>query len=267
MHLRRWLTAIIGVPVLIYIIGPGPRWLFHALLFITSIIGLHEFFAIAAHEVPLPIKLASFILSFLLFFLISHGPFFMVLAAICLWATVPLAFYLLICRAQKSRALEDTGKIVFGLLYICFPLSLLIFIDKHPRGNLWILFLIAVIFVSDTGAFYLGRFFGAHKLYPSVSPGKTWEGSIGGVLSTLIPVALFPYFFPLYTFNLSIVTLAVSLSIFGQIGDLAESMIKRSYGVKDSGKILPGHGGMLDRIDGLLFSIPILYIFLTWSIP
>jgi len=158
------------------------------------------------------------------------------------------------------------GKIVFGLLYICLPLGLLIFIDKHPRGNIWIFFLLFVIFMTDTGAFYFGRIFGKHKLYPSVSPGKTWEGAIGGFLSSLLAVLIFSYFFPVYRLNVFIWILAASLSILSQVGDLAESLLKRNHGVKDSGKILPGHGGVLDRIDGLLFAIPALYIFLSWSI-
>jgi phosphatidate cytidylyltransferase len=263
MHLKRWITGVVAVPALIYIIGFGPRWLFYILIFLASVIGLLEFFGITIPNLPAPIKVASFVLTFFLFYSIIHGQFFMTLAVISLWVIIPLTLYLLLYRSQRDQATEYVSKIVFGLVYLCLPLSLLAFIRNHPKGDIWIFFLLAVIFMSDIGAFYFGRLFGRHKLYPSVSPGKTWEGAIGGLASSLIPVFLFPHFIPLYTLNLWILTLAVALSISGQIGDLAESMLKRNYGVKDSGKILPGHGGILDRIDGLLFSIPILYIYLT----
>jgi phosphatidate cytidylyltransferase len=123
--------------------------------------------------------------------------------------------------------------------------------------------------MSDTGAFYFGRVFGRHKLYPSISPGKTWEGALGGLLCSLVPVLLFSHsrFSSICEIDLFYLCFAACLSIFGQIGDLAESMVKRAYGVKDSGGILPGHGGILDRIDGVLFSIPVLYVVLSWGIP
>lgn len=266
MHLKRWLTGIIAVPVLIYVIGPGPRWLFYALVLLFSIIGLLEYFQITSPKQPLPIKIVCFILTFFLFFFIARGPFFMILAVASLSVIVPSCFYLFFYPDQRGHALEEMGKIVFGLIYICVPLGLLIFIDKHPKGNTWIFFLLFVIFMTDTGAFYFGKLFGKHKLYPSVSPGKTWEGAIGGFLSGLLGVVIFSFFSPGYSVNLFVWILAASLSIMCQVGDLAESMLKRNHGVKDSGKILPGHGGVLDRIDGLLFAVPILYIFLSWSI-
>jgi phosphatidate cytidylyltransferase len=265
-HFKRWLTGIIAVPILIYIIGPGPTWLFHGLLFLVSVVGLFEFFRITTPNLPAFIKVVSAALAFLLFWFISRGPFFMSFAIASLGVIIPLTLYLLVYRSHRDHAIEDTGKIVLGLLYVCLPLSLLIFVDKHPKGNIWIFFLLAVIFMSDTGAFYVGRAFGKHKLYPSVSPGKTWEGAVGGLLSSLLAASIFVRIFPIDKFNFYLLVLAASLSIMGQVGDLAESMLKRSHGVKDSGTILPGHGGVLDRIDALLFSIPILYIFLSWSI-
>jgi phosphatidate cytidylyltransferase len=143
--------------------------------------------------------------------------------------------------------------------------------DRYPQGYLWIFFLLAVIFASDTGAFYFGRLFGKHKLHETLSPGKTWEGAVGGVLSSIIIALCFLYLLrryslPLHEINICILTLVVVLSIVEQIGDLAESMLKRSYGVKDSGNILPGHGGLLDRIDGLLFAIPVLYMYYHFCI-
>lgn len=266
MHFKRWLTGIIAVPILILVIGFAPRWLFYAIAFLAAIIGLAEFFAMAAPKLPTPVKALSYVLSFFFFTFIAYGPFFLILAVLSLSVIVPLGFYLFSNASLRTQAVEDASKTALGLLYICLPLSLLLMIDKHPRGQLWIFFILGVAFFNDTGAFYVGRSLGRHKLYPSISPGKTWEGAAGGILSSILAAYLFSRFFSIYEFNWFIIGLASLLSVCGQVGDLAESMLKRLYGMKDSGKILPGHGGLLDRIDGLLFSIPVLYVFLTWTI-
>jgi phosphatidate cytidylyltransferase len=266
MHLKRWMTGIVAVPVLIYVVGFGPRWLFHGVVFLAALTGLIEFYRITSPECPKFIRWSSLFLCFCLFFFTSRGELFLIPAIVCLWAVLPLTFFMLTYGASRARTSELTGKLVLAPVYICLPLSMLVIMDRFPRGNHWIFFLLSVIFLSDTGAFYFGRFFGRHKLYPEVSPGKTWEGAIGGLLCSLPAVFLFPLFSPIYRPNLSIVVLAACLSISGQIGDLAESMLKRQHGVKDSGRILPGHGGVLDRIDGLLFSIPVLYVFLTRAV-
>jgi phosphatidate cytidylyltransferase len=134
------------------------------------------------------------------------------------------------------------------------------------KGYIWVFFLLVVVFANDTGAFYLGKLFGKHRLYEAMSPGKTWEGAIGGGLCSVLAAFWFLRIIPLHPLDLSILGLVFFTSIVAPIGDLAESMMKRAHGVKDSGKILPGHGGILDRVDGLLFAIPGLYLFLNWSV-
>jgi phosphatidate cytidylyltransferase len=266
MHLKRWLTGIIAVPILIYAIGFAPRWLFYGIVFATAVIALGEFLRMAAPKLPGPAKVLSFLFVFFFFFFLAYGPFFLILAVLSIAVMALLAVYLFGYASRRTQAIEDVAKTALGLLYICLPLSLLLMIDKHPRGPLWIFFLLAVTFFGDTGAFYVGRSLGRHKLYPSISPGKTWEGAVGGALSSIMAAYVFSRFFSIYDFNWFIIVLASVLAFCGQVGDLAESMVKRRYGVKDSGKILPGHGGVLDRIDGLLFCLPVLYVFLTWSI-
>jgi phosphatidate cytidylyltransferase len=267
MHLKRWLTSIVALPLLVYMIASGPRWIFYGLLFAASGVGLLEFFRMTAPQLPSPVKVISVLLSFLFFYCLWRGPFFQVFAVFCLWVMIPLTFFLFSPPASRNRAAEDLGKVALGFLYVSLPLALLLLIDRHPRGNLWILFLLAVIFLGDTGAFYFGRLFGKRKLYASVSPGKTWAGAFGGFLFSVLSGLFFSRFFDLGEFPLKMVVLAGCLGVCGQIGDLVESMIKRSAGVKDSGRILPGHGGMLDRVDALLFAIPVLYLFLSWSAP
>jgi phosphatidate cytidylyltransferase len=126
---------------------------------------------------------------------------------------------------------------------------------------LWIFLLLILVFLGDTGAYYVGSYFGQHKLCPAVSPNKTIEGSVGGLAASLGAGALFKHFFlPLLPWGLSLLFF-FSIGIAGQVGDLFESQLKRVYKIKDSGTLLPGHGGVLDRIDALLFAAPVAYFF------
>lgn len=265
MHLKRWLTGIIAIPILIYIIGFAPRWLFCMLLLMASLTGLFEFYALTAANLPRFVRAAGYTLTILLFAVFYARQVLIAPVIILLWAFVPIAFFMLTHPSPNQQWTADMGKSVLGPVYIVLPLSLLWMIDLQPNGKLWIFFLLVVSFVNDTGAFYFGRLFGKHKLYEAISPGKTWEGGVGGVLCSVIAALWFLQILRFHPINVSIVALIVFLSIAAQIGDLAESMLKRNHGVKDSGRILPGHGGILDRIDGLLFSIPVLYLFLNWS--
>lgn len=266
MHLKRWLTGLIAAPILIYIIGFGPRWLFCILLIVASILGLIEFYSMTATSLPTFVRTASYLLTFLIFVAFYTRQALIAPAIIALWAFVPMAFFMLTRHSPNQQWTVDISKSVLGPIYIVLPLTLLWLIDLQPNGKFWIFFLLVVIFASDTGAFYFGRLFGKHKLYEAITPGKTWEGAIGGLLCSFIAALWFLLILRLHPVDFSILALVLVLSVVGQIGDLAESMLKRNHGVKDSGRILPGHGGILDRIDGFLFSIPVLYIFLSWSI-
>jgi phosphatidate cytidylyltransferase len=265
-HLKRWLTAIVAIPILIYVIGLGPRWLFHALLCLAALVALWEYCDIAVPRLPIPMKVTALFLALVLFHTIARGPFFMTLSILAFWVIALSALRLFAYPDRRDHAVDDVAKTVLGLLYVCLPLALLVFIDKHPQGSLWIFFLLTVVFANDTGAYYTGRLFGKHKLHPSVSPKKTWEGTIGGIVLSVAVSYVFVYLFPLFKADLQRILITVTIAVFGQIGDLVESMLKRNYGRKDSGKILPGHGGILDRIDGLLFAIPVLYTYLSWKI-
>ena len=264
MHLKRWLTGIIALPILIFLIGPGPRWLFYLCLYSVSILGLLEFYNIATPEQPKFVKWAGFALVFMLFIAIFMRQILLALAAILLWAYVPMTFFMLTLRSPDAKWTSQIGYCVLGPIYVALPLSMLVMIDIFPGGNMWIFFLLAVAFANDTGAFYFGRLFGRHKLYPLISPNKTWEGAIGGLLSSLIVSLLFLRATAFQPVGAGILILVVCMSVAGQVGDLAESMLKRNHGIKDSGGILPGHGGILDRIDGILFSIPVLYLYLSF---
>jgi phosphatidate cytidylyltransferase len=267
MHLKRWLTGIVAIPILIAIIGFAPRWIFHILLLFASIKGLMEFYEITASPIPRFVRWSGYSLTLLLFVVFSMRQLLFAPVIIVLLASVPMTFFMLTHSEPSEEWTMYIGKAVLGPIYVGLPLAMLVLVDIRPNGKIWIFFLLTVIFANDMGAFYFGKFFGKHKLYEAVSPNKTWEGAIGGGLCSIIAALWFMYILGLPPIELKIFFLVLILSIMGQIGDLTASMLKRNHGVKDSGKILPGHGGMLDRIDGLLFAIPIQYLFLLFLKP
>lgn len=260
-HLKRWLTAMIAIPILIYIIGVGPLRLFQLLLLIASCISLHEFFSLASPKMPWIPRALAFALCALFLAALSQGGLWLAFAMLSFAVMVGMSFYLFSDPGRRKEVVEGTGAVALGFVYIGLPLCLLVLIRQAPRGNEWIFFLLTVIFLGDTGAFYCGRLLGRHKLYVSVSPGKTWEGAVGGFAISVVGGVVFSLIFSLHDDLWIIGGLSGGLSIAGQVGDLVESMIKRNSGVKDSGKILPGHGGFLDRVDALLFAIPVCYAF------
>jgi phosphatidate cytidylyltransferase len=267
MHLKRWLTGIIALPILIFLIGSQHRWPLYILLYAASVAALIEFYRMTEPELPKFVRWSSYLLTLSLFAAVYLRQILLLPVVTALWAFVPMTFYMLTPPKPSQQWTWDIGKTVFGPIYVGIPLSMLLHIDRfYPRGNLWIFYLLTVIFASDTGAFYFGKFFGRHKLHQKISPGKTWEGAIGGLLSSIFVAFVFLRVIPINRVESIMLLLAASLCIAGQVGDLAESMLKRNHGVKDTGCILPGHGGLLDRIDGLLFSIPILYIYLSFSV-
>lgn len=153
---------------------------------------------------------------------------------------------------------------VLGIIYIAFPISHLILIRNMEMGRFWLLFIVCIIAANDTFAYYVGKGFGKHKLSPGISPKKTVEGALGGLIGGVAVALVFNQIFLTHISPKEISVLAVFIGILGQLSDLFESLIKRSAGVKDSGGILPGHGGMLDRIDSLIFPSPFLYYYLIY---
>ena len=272
MHVQRWRTAVIAIPVLIFLVGFGPRWLLYSLFFLVSLVGLHEFYRLVSPGLSKFIQFPGYLLTFLLFLIVYMGQLLFALVLISFFTLLPMSLLLFISSSTGRDKTSDLAKTVMGPIYVGFPLVMLLPIDRfylihyHVKG-IWIFFLLTVAFANDTGAFYFGRTFGKHKLYESISPKKTWEGAVGGLFSGVIAGLLFLFIFHHHPVNPPVIALIIALCVAGQIGDLSESMLKRDQGTKDSGKILPGHGGLLDRIDSLLFSIPILYLFLLLSIP
>lgn len=264
MHLKRWLTAIIAVPALVFIVGYGPKWGFLALLCAAAIVGMFECYSLTDTKPPRSFLVWNMLLTVALFSALALRRFFFIPVIIWFYAFFPMVFPIFEHTPPGETITVRTAKGVFGSIYVSLPLVLLSLIYFRPLGRAWVFFLLAVVFAGDTGAFYAGKAMGKHKLHPRVSPGKTWEGAVGGWIGSLIVATVFLVFVPLRPLNLQVLALVTLLSAAAQIGDLAESLLKRNHGIKDSGQILPGHGGLLDRIDGLLFAIPILFVYLLW---
>lgn len=160
---------------------------------------------------------------------------------------------------KKNRfTFDDAAFAVFAMLYV--GIGFYYFIETRNEDIFWVVYALLVIWTTDSGAYFIGKSIGRRKLWPDISPNKTVEGFVGGILSAVILVAVFIQFAPLEVNVWYLLFATIILSAFGQIGDLVESALKRHYGVKDSGRILPGHGGLLDRFDSLLFVLPLMHI-------
>ena len=162
-----------------------------------------------------------------------------------------------------ETAAQRVGWILGANIYVGVPLGTLSQTQQMEHGGAWVLLSMFVAFLSDTGAYFAGRFFGKHKLSPTLSPKKTWEGSIGGLFAAAGGAIALQYFLLPHVPMWHVAILAPVAAAFGQAGDLLESMLKRSCGVKDSGKIMPGHGGLLDRSDALIFTCSAVYLYLV----
>ena len=177
-----------------------------------------------------------------------------------------LAFSLLFLFRISSidDAAREVAFTLLGFLYIPFLLMHLVMLRQTPYGIQWLLVIMLIVMTNDSAAYYTGSAFGKHRLYPLVSPKKSIEGAIGGLFGSLCGTLLAKYsFFPQLTLADAVVT-AVVVGLMGQTGDLFESLLKRSFGVKDSGTLIPGHGGVLDRMDSILFAAPVTYYYVIY---
>ena len=267
MHLKRWITGIIALPFLIFFIVKGGAY-FVVLVGVVCLLSMWEFFSIVSDAKGKVVSVIMIIgvLAGALIILAASGSSFNLVSGI-------IALNMIICGLisipqykTNPLVLETIKKQLQGIIYIPLLLSFLILIRNEPDGMIWIFLILAVIFAGDTSAYYFGSYLGRHKLCPAVSPGKTIEGSIGGLTANLLVGSVVKLFFlPELPWAQSLFLFLV-MGIAGQAGDLFESMLKRSSKVKDSGGLLPGHGGFLDRIDALLFAAPVAYLFKNYII-
>ena len=274
---QRFLVAIVAVPLLLLLLyyhRPEPTWV---VIFAASILAMREFFGMtlpAADRNPALVMgaLASAAFYWLDPHTLAYAPTSHLLTgavvagstiALVLAVIVPGLYYLFRFRDIPSVAGRYAATVA-GIVYAGFLTSFLAYLKRiDPRqGGDTVVIVLLVAWVADTGGYFAGRFLGKAKLYEAVSPKKTWAGAWGGLAGSLIGVAVLKLFFADWLTWVDVVLIAIPGGILGQLGDLAESLIKRSVGVKDSGALLPGHGGILDRIDAVLFIAPYVYAYL-----
>ena len=220
-----------------------------------------EFYSVVAASNQKVEPLTSFGLIWTLLFILSphldHG----YLNPLLLTSAIVLPPVWLLLRKQKEGAFLSWVWTTAGILYIGWLLSHFVALRGLECGREWVLFALFVTFTYDTGAYFVGRALGRHRLAPGISPGKSWEGAIGGLITAIGISLLLVWLLDLPLDYGQTILLAMLVSVFGQIGDLFESMFKRNMGVKDSGKSMPGHGGFLDRMDSVVFAVVVVYYY------
>lgn len=260
---QRSLTALIGIPVVLACGWLGGWWAFAACAFLVGL-GAYELQRMMLHEGYRPLIIISAALS-LLFLIASMLPHQRsLLLAVGLSLALLVTFPILFFRKQLDGAVVDWSLTLAIAIYLGWPLSLILMLRGFQiglsSGLWWLLTLLLGVWGFDTGAFFAGHFLGRHKLAPNISPGKTWEGVLGGLVFSVAAALLFTVR-PLGVNWLLAILLGLLIGVAATLGDLAESLIKRQTHVKDSGMIMPGHGGILDRIDSLLFAVIVVYFF------
>jgi phosphatidate cytidylyltransferase len=243
----------------------GPLWVWTILVGAFACTGLWEFQRLVFPEC-LTLKWQAFFISIALAF--PTGAFLG--GALGLQCALLLALFsgfssLLLVSPLDPKGITRIALFTLGWVYIPFNLSYVLLLGQTAHARTWMFFILLVIAAGDTGAYYSGRKWGKHKLYPQVSPNKTIEGSLGGLLAAILIGASFGSLFVTEITLLKLVVLSLILATVGQVGDLIESMLKRISGHKDSSGLLPGHGGILDRLDSLFFVFPTTWYFLEWS--
>jgi phosphatidate cytidylyltransferase len=259
----RSLSAIVAIILLIAVYYFFRETGLLVLCSFLALVGIFEFARLSFKNQPTPyyIQGAFFILSATIYFVVlSQALFSHLLIALCscVFLAVPLF------RVSRKEDLATTLQIqmagLMGFVYVSLFPALVVKNLLFVNGLNWFLCLLSIVFAGDTFAYVSGRAFGKHKLLEAVSPKKTIEGSVGGLFGSMLAGAIFNYFWiteipPAYMLGLALIT-----GVFAQVGDLFESLLKRIADVKDSGSIMPGHGGYLDRVDGVYFAGPIYYI-------
>ncbi|MBW2140146.1 MAG: phosphatidate cytidylyltransferase [Deltaproteobacteria bacterium] len=263
-HASRWLIAVILLPVLAIVIFLDQPILFDLVVITAGLLALREYYGMV-FETP-EITLVILGLAGLVLIMLGARVNFPNAHLISLVAALWLGFLYFLFNYNSIKDIAgQVGFFGLGHVYIALFLSFIIRVHRLNDGYLWVAFVLVVTFLADTAAYYTGRSVGRHKLYSSVSPNKTLEGLLAGVagggLAALGSVLIL---LPGRIFWYEAILMGMLMGLWGAMGDLFESMLKRSVGTKDSGSLLLGHGGLLDRMDALLFNIPLIYIFIVF---
>jgi len=261
---QRIITAAIGIPVIIFVIWFGDPW-FSLFIAAVVLIGTFEFYRMALNS-----RQSLTYLGLLWSLALALSPHYINILPIIMTAAVVISLIWLLCRPAREKAFYNWAWIVVGALYVGWMLSYWVGLRLLEDGRSWVYLGIFITFANDTGAFFVGRAWGKHKLASAISPGKTWEGAVGGLLSANVGAIIVFLILNLFSPSLfkywQVILLGCLVSLFAQLGDLVESLFKRNMGVKESGELLPGHGGILDRFDSLIFVGVMVYYYVIWMV-
>jgi len=259
----RTLVALVAIPAIFFITYQGD-WVFFLFVVVLTVLGMLEYYKLAEAKGTHPQKVLGVILGIILLvmffkelFLFTKLPFFI----------FSFSFFIFIVELfrNKENPIQNLATTFFGIIYIAGSFGTLLALREMQNAELVIAIFIS-IWICDSAAYFGGRAFGKHKLFLRVSPKKTWEGAIAGFLGAIMSVfALYNTILHNYSLN-ELIMLSVFVGVFGQLGDLFESLLKRDANIKDSSTIIPGHGGVLDRFDSLLFVAPMVYMYFKFVI-
>jgi phosphatidate cytidylyltransferase len=295
--LKRIATAVVLIPIVVALVLRAPVPVLTVVAAVVALITVQEFLKLTESYGVEPLRLPTYIFVGLLFLLLGAvavedapqvSALKFVLGMAVASAISPFVFLTIsMRRAQMASAYPAAAASVVAVVYVALPMAMLVQLRQQGAGAFLLLYLLVVVWAGDIFAYFVGRSLGRNLMAPRISPKKTWEGAAASLAASLLAGSLlFSHALQISSFLLRvgliqrrdgmfglekpevwpIILLTITLNIAAQLGDLIESLIKRGAGVKDSGAILPGHGGMLDRIDALLFAAPVLWIYAVWRV-
>jgi phosphatidate cytidylyltransferase len=295
--IKRVATAVVLIPLVLLLVLKAPLYVLAIVAGAVALLAIAEFLKLATHYAVQPLGPATyaFVALFFVFVIVAstnRTPLVettAMLYGIALAAALAPFVFLTVAmrRANLTSGYPAAAASAFTFVYIAIPMALLVAIRQQPAGAIWTIYTLLVVWAGDIFAYFVGKSLGRHRMSPEISPNKTWEGALASVLASVIVGTLWIQHAPGISsallrvglmdrrdgmFGLEqpplwpIILLSAVVNIAAQLGDLVESLIKRGAGVKDSGTILPGHGGMLDRIDAMLFAVPVVWAYGAWRL-
>jgi len=267
---HRVITAAVGVPLIILTIWFGDPWI---TIFIAAaaLAATYEFYHMANFDRREPLLYLGLLWTLAL--VLSPHYRNSDLLPVVITAAILVSLLCLLVRPSREKAFHQWAWTIVGALYVGWMLSYWLDLRGLPDGRNWVYLAMLTTFVNDTSAYFIGRARGRHKLAPAISPAKTREGAIGGLVGAIIAAVVIALVLKLISAELGaafafrywqIIVLGFLVGLFAQLGDLVESLLKRQTGVKESGNLLPGHGGVLDRFDSLIFVGAVVYYYVIW---
>lgn len=295
--IKRIATAVVLIPLVLLLVLKATLYILSIVAAAVALLAIGEFLKLVEHYALEPLQLSTYLFVALFFVFVivaSTNRTPLIEATAMLYGTVvaaTLAPFVFLTAAMTRNDLSTgypaAAASAFAFGYIAIPMALLVGIRQQAAGAIWTIYTLLAVWAGDIFAYFVGKSMGRHRMSPEISPQKTWEGAIASIVASVVVGTLWMQHAPGISsallrvglidrrdgmFGLEqpqlwpIILLSAAVNIAAQLGDLVESLIKRGAGVKDSGTILPGHGGMLDRIDAMLFAVPVVWAYGTWRI-